>query len=62
MCLEFPNSTTRPSFALEILHILQLVPITPGSILLNYNLVAQKRENPEPILTVKRVEWRKFVD
>ena len=33
-----------------------------GSILLTANLVSLKRENSEPILTVKIVEWRKFID
>ena len=39
-----------------------LGPITEGYILLTVNLVAMKRENPEPILTVKINEWRKFID
>ena len=46
----------------SISHLLQLYPITSGSILLTNNLVALKRENPEPILTVKIIEWRKFID
>ena len=43
-------------------HILQLDPINPGSFLLTSNLVALKRENPYPILTVKIIEWMKFID
>ena len=43
-------------------HILKLDPITTGSILLTSNLVALKRKNTETILTVKIIEWRKFID
>ena len=43
-------------------HLLRLDPITAGSILLTAKLFALKRENSEPILTVKRTEWRKFID
>ena len=46
----------------SISHLLRLDPITPGSILLTDNLVALKRGNYEPILTTKRIEWRKFID
>ena len=46
----------------SISHPLRLDSISAGSILLTDNLVALKRENSEPILTVKRTEWRKFVD
>ena len=46
----------------SISHILQLDPITVGSILITVKLVALKRGNSEPILTVKRTEWRKYVD
>ena len=46
----------------SILHILQIDPITAGSILLTDNLVLLKRENSEPILIVKRTEWMKFID
>ena len=46
----------------SISHLLRLGPITEGSILLTVNLVALKRENSEPILIVKRTEWRKFID
>ena len=45
-----------------ILHILLLDTITAGSILLTVNLVALKRKNSEPILTVKRTERMKFID
>ena len=41
---------------------LQLDIITAGSILLTSNRVVLKRDSPEPILTVKRTEWRKFID
>ena len=46
----------------SISHILRLDNITVGSVLLTSNLVAPKRENPEPILTVNRIEWEKFID
>ena len=46
----------------SISHILQPDNITPGYVLLTSNLVALKRENYEPILIVKRTEWRKFID
>ena len=46
----------------SISDILQLDTITSGSVLLTTNLVALKRGNPEPILTVKIIEWRKFID
>ena len=46
----------------SISHILQLNPITPGSVLLTSNIVATNREKPEPILTAKIIEWRKFID
>ena len=44
----------------SISHILQPDPITPGSILITYNLVLLKSENDETILTVKIIEWREF--
>ena len=46
----------------SISHILQLDPINTGYFILTSNLVWLKRENPDPILTVKRIEWRKFND
>ena len=46
----------------SISHILQLDTFTPGSVLIKSNLVALKRENPEPISTVKRIEWSKCID
>ena len=46
----------------SISHILRLDTINAGSILLTANLVALKKENYEPILIVKRTEWRKFID
>ena len=45
-----------------ISHILGLDPIAAGYVLLTANLVVPKRENPEPISTVKITEWRKFID
>ena len=45
-----------------ISYILHLDRITAGYILLTADLVALKRENSEPILTVKIIEWRKFID
>ena len=44
-----------------ISHLLRVDPIAEGPVLLNYNHVALKRENYEPILTVKIIEWRKFI-
>ena len=46
----------------SISHILRLDPITEGSILITAKLVATKRENCDPVLAVKRTEWRKFID
>ena len=46
---------------LIISHILQLDTIAAGSALLTSNLVAKKRENSETILTVKIIEWKKFI-
>ena len=46
----------------SISHILRVDPITARSILINANLVALKRGNFEPILIVKKTEWRKFID
>ena len=45
-----------------ISHLLQLDLITTGSVLLTSNLVAPKRENPEPILTIKIIKWKKFIE
>ena len=45
-----------------ISHLLCIDPITAGSILLTAKLVSLKKENYEPILIVKRTEWRKFID
>ena len=45
-----------------ISHLLRLDTITAGSICLTANLVAMKRENPDPILIVKRTEWRRLID
>ena len=38
--------------------ILQLDPITAGPVLLTVKLVALKRENHEPIVSVKGTDWR----
>ena len=46
----------------RISHILRPGPINAGYIILVTNLVSLKRENPEPILTVKITEWRKFIN
>ena len=45
----------------SISHILRLDIIAAGYILLTVKLVALKRENYEPILTMKRSEWRKYI-
>ena len=45
----------------SISYILRFDHIAAGSILLTANLVALKRENYEPILIVKRTEWRKLI-
>ena len=45
-----------------ISHLLRLDPINTGYILLNANIVALKKGNSDPILVVKRTEWRKFFD
>ena len=41
---------------------LRLFTINKGSILISSNLVALKRGNPDPILTVKIIEWGRFID
>ena len=46
----------------SISHILRLNSIASGSILLTAILVEMKKGNYEPILIVKRTEWRKFID
>ena len=46
----------------SISYLLWIDPINLGSFLLTTNLVALKQKNPELILTVKRIEWRKFID
>ena len=46
----------------SISDILQLGTVTAGSVLITNNLVAPKRENTEPILTVTITEWRKLID
>ena len=37
-------------------------PIKAGSFLLTYNIIFLKRVNPDPILTVKIIEWGRFID
>ena len=46
----------------RISHTLHPDTITAGYILLTNNLVALKRNNYDPILIVKRTEWRKLID
>ena len=46
----------------SISHLLRPDPITAGAILLTVNLVALKRGKYEPVLIVKRTEWRKSID
>ena len=46
----------------SISNILRLDTITPGSFLITTIIVALKEENSDPVLTVKRTEWRKFID
>ena len=46
----------------SISYLLWFATITEGSFLLTSNIVFMKRENPEPILTIKIIEWRKFID
>ena len=46
----------------SISDLLQLDPITAGSVLLSANLVALKREKPLTILTVIIIERTKFID
>ena len=45
-----------------ISHLLRLDPIIVGYIVLTNNLVALKKKNDEPILIVKRTEWRTLFD
>ena len=40
----------------SISHCLQLDNITAGSVLLSSNLVALRRENPDPVLAIKIIE------
>ena len=46
----------------SISHILRLDSITAGYILLTATIFAPRRENYDPILTMKGTEWRKFID
>ena len=46
----------------SISHLSWIDHITARSILLTVKFVALKRKNYDPILTVKRTEWRKFID
>ena len=46
----------------SISHILRLDTINAGSVLITNCFVSLKRENSEPILTLKITEWRKFID
>ena len=45
-----------------ISHLLLIDIITSGHVILADNLFELKRETFELILTVKRTEWRKFID
>ena len=45
-----------------ISHLLLIDIITSGHVILADNLFALKRETVEPILTVKRTEWRKLIE
>ena len=47
---------------ISISYLLRLDPITAGSILLTVKLVALKRDNRDPILSLKRTKLRKFID
>ena len=42
--------------------ILRIFTITAGYDFITTNLAEPKRENCEPILTVKITEWKKFID
>ena len=44
------------------MQLLQIDAITAGSILIATNINYLNRENYEPILTVKIIEWREFID
>ena len=46
----------------SILHLLWFARNTAVSILLTSKIVALRRENSDPILTVKRTEWRKSLE
>ena len=46
----------------SISHLLRLDPISTESNLLTVKLVALKRGNYDPNLTVKRNEWRRFIE
>ena len=46
----------------RISHLLLIDIITSGHVILADNLFELKRETFELILTVKRTEWRKFID
>ena len=46
----------------SISNILRIDPITAGYILFTVDLFAPKIINSDPILTLKRTEWRKFID
>ena len=46
----------------NISHILRLGTIASGGDIINVNLIYLKREDPKSISTVKRMEWRQFID
>ena len=45
----------------SISDLLRLCIIAAGSVLRNTKFVELKLGNPEPILTVKIIEWRKYI-
>ena len=46
----------------SISHLIWFDPITEGCFLLTSRIIFTKRENHEPIITVKRIEWSKFIE
>ena len=46
----------------SISHLLWIGTITSGCVLITTNLIFLKRENRDPILTVKIIEWRATID
>ena len=46
----------------RISDILRIDLITAAHVLVTANLLAPKRQSPDPILTAKRTEWGKSID